>query len=199
MKTTWTAEQIEVLKEKYPNTQTRALAAELGHSYHSVKNKALQLGIAKAKDYKIERLDSELIEHRKSIIEKLYSSTSNKEIAELLNVKPCVVKNIAYDLGLRKVDYQPTTFKKGNIPKNKGLKQVDYMTPEAIEKTKATRFKKGNEPHNTNYNGHERISKDGYVEVRITKGKYVLKHRLVWQQANGPIPKNHIIVFKDGD
>jgi hypothetical protein len=48
------------------------------------------------------------------------------------------------------------------------------------------------------YDGHERIcAKDGYVYIRIAKGKYVLKHRLVWEQHNGPIPKGHIIIFKD--
>lgn len=44
---------------------------------------------------------------------------------------------------------------------------------------------------------HERISKDGYVEIRIRKGKYVLKHRHVWEQANGKVPKGYIVVFKD--
>ncbi len=39
-------------------------------------------------------------------------------------------------------------FQKGHTPMNKGLKQSEYMTPGAIERTKATRFKKGNVPHN---------------------------------------------------
>lgn len=90
-------------------------------------------------------------------------------------------------------------YKKGNVPENKGKKQSEYMSAAAIEKTKATRFKKGSIPHNTNYNGHERISRDGYIEVRVTKGQYKLKHRLVWEQHNGKIPENHLIVFKDNN
>ncbi|NII81698.1 MULTISPECIES: hypothetical protein [unclassified Pedobacter] len=68
--------------------------------------------------------------------------------------------------------------KPGNIPPNKGKKQTDYMSAEAIERTKATRFNKGNEPHNTKHDGYERISKDGYVQIRVTKGKFRLKHRV---------------------
>ena len=58
-------------------------------------------------------------------------------------------------------------------------------------------FKKGHEPHNTCYDGHERISKDGYIEVRIMKGKYVSKHRHLWEQSNGKLPKGYILIFKD--
>lgn len=84
-------------------------------------------------------------------------------------------------------------FSKGHLPANKG-KQM----PEAVyEKAKLTMFKKGNQPHNTKYNGHERISKDGYLEIRIELGKYVLKHRHVWEQSKGKIPNGYIIVFKD--
>jgi hypothetical protein len=87
-----------------------------------------------------------------------------------------------------------TRFKPGHLTYNKGQK----MSKEVYDMVKVSMFKKGNEPHNMKYDGHERIcAKDGYVYVRISKGKYVLKHRLVWEQHNGPIPKGHIIIFKD--
>lgn len=89
--------------------------------------------------------------------------------------------------------------KKGHIPLNKGKKQVEYMSAEAIEKTKVTRFQKGQNPHNTKYDGHERIDKDGYVLIRVKVGKYVLKHRLLWEENYGKIPKKMAIVFKNGD
>lgn len=90
-------------------------------------------------------------------------------------------------------------FNKGHKSFNKGLKQSDYMTPEAIERTKATQFKKGHEPHNTNYDGHERINVDGYIEKRVCKGVYRLKHRIVWERHNGAIPKGCLVVFKNGN
>ena len=89
--------------------------------------------------------------------------------------------------------------KKGSVSFNKGKKQSEYMSAAAIKRTKATRFKNGHEPRNIKYDGHERVSKDGYVEMRIKKGKYVLKHRHVWEQKKGVIPKGMVITFKDGN
>lgn len=87
-------------------------------------------------------------------------------------------------------------FKKGQISHNKGKRQVDFMSTESIERCKATQFKKGNQPHNTKYDGAERICKDGYIEIRIRKGKYVHKHRLEWEKVNGKIPEGLILVCK---
>lgn len=95
--------------------------------------------------------------------------------------------------------------KKGDPAFNKGRKQKDYMTAEAIERTKKTRFKKGNIPHNTNKEGNGAIvsRRDtcgrNYKYIRISKGVWDLYHRILWEQHNGKIPANHVIVFKDGD
>ena len=84
-------------------------------------------------------------------------------------------------------------YSKGREPENKGKP----MSKELYDKCKTTMFKKGHEPHNTCFDGHERISKDGYIEVRIRKGKYVSKHRHLWEQSNGKLPKGYILIFKD--
>lgn len=87
-------------------------------------------------------------------------------------------------------------FPKGNIPQNKGKK----MPPEVYEKCKGTMFKKGNVPQNHRPVGSERITRDGYVEVKIAEpNKWTLKHRLIWQQAHGKIPKGHIVIFRDNN
>jgi len=51
--------------------------------------------------------------------------------------------------------------------------------------------------------GAERISKDGYLERKINNGQPIYKrwravHRIVWEQANGPIPRGHAVVFRPG-
>ena len=87
-------------------------------------------------------------------------------------------------------------FVKGQVSHNKGQK----MSPEMYEKCKSTMFKKGNTPHNHRPVGSERISKDGYVEIKVAEPKkWMLKHRYIWEQANGKIPKNHIVIFRDND
>jgi hypothetical protein len=87
-------------------------------------------------------------------------------------------------------------FKKGDTPPNKGVKMIEWMKPEMIERIKITQFKKGNAPHNTKYDGAERICKDGYIEIRIRKAKWVHKHRFEWEKVNGIISIGLILVCK---
>lgn len=67
-----------------------------------------------------------------------------------------------------------------------------------------TRFKPGRRPHTWTPIGTERLSKEGYLERKITdtgvtRKDYVQVHRLVWEEHNGPIPEGHTIVFRDKD
>lgn len=92
-------------------------------------------------------------------------------------------------------------FSPGQPPPNKG-KTMPYHPNSA-----ATRFKKGQLPHNTKYLGHERVSKDGYVEISIDQvnphtgfgRRYVLKHKYLWEQKNGPLPADHCLKCLDGN
>ena len=92
-------------------------------------------------------------------------------------------------------------FKKGNVPFNKGKK--GWSAPG----TERTRFKKRHLPANTKPISYERITKDGYIEVKIKmrpshpgcNDNFKLKHRLVWEEAHGPIPKGCNIIFLDGN
>jgi len=93
----------------------------------------------------------------------------------------------------------PFQFKKGHVPANKGKKTPDHIK----EKTKGTWFPKGTIPPNTKYDGYISIRRDSdersYAHIRIAKGKFILLHRHIWEQANGPIPKGMVVVFKNGD
>jgi hypothetical protein len=89
---------------------------------------------------------------------------------------------------------------------NKGKSQSEYMSQESIDKTKKGRFKKGQDPHNTVPIGHERVSRDGYLEVKVRhekgngkNGNFVAKHRLIYIEKFGPIPDNMNVEFIDGD
>ena len=93
------------------------------------------------------------------------------------------------------IDYR---FKKGMIPYNKGKK--GSMSPEHYEKCKATMFKKGNIPQNHRPIGSERIDRDGYTYIKVAEpNKWKLKHRLLWEEHNGPIPHKHRLIFADGN
>lgn len=84
-------------------------------------------------------------------------------------------------------------FSKGHVPANKGKK----MSAEVYARASATMFKKGHIPVNHRPVGSERIdSKDGYHLVKVAEpNKWRLKHVLLWEQYNGPVPKGHKIVF----
>ena len=92
-------------------------------------------------------------------------------------------------------------FKKGNIPANKGKK--GSMSPEQYKKCKATMFKKGSIPANARAIGSERIDKNGYVLIKIQDGhgnkNWIRKHRYLYEQAYGEIPKGHKVIFADGN
>ena len=94
-------------------------------------------------------------------------------------------------------------FKPGDEPANKGLKQDQYMTAEAIENTKKTRYQKGNIPHNTRCDYEVSLRTSGnkykYYYIRLSKSKWVLLHRWLWQQMYGDIPSGHNVQFKDGN
>lgn len=100
-----------------------------------------------------------------------------------------------------------TCFKEGHVPMNKGMKQVEYMSKAAIEKTKKTRYKKGHKPHNTRHDGAISIRKDTardgtvrqYQWIRLKEGVWKMLHVHVWEKKYGPLPKDMVVIFKNGD
>lgn len=85
-------------------------------------------------------------------------------------------------------------FEKGIIPINKGTKGLFNKGGNS------TSFKPGNKPLNTRPVGSERFDKDGYLLVKIGEpNRWKAKHHLIWEEANGVIPKGHCLIFKDQD
>lgn len=85
-------------------------------------------------------------------------------------------------------------FKKGHTPHNKGSKG---WYAQGMEKNW---FKKGNIPQKYKPVGSERISKDGYIEIKVKDpNKWQLKHRYIWEKENGKIPKGMLLIFKDNN
>lgn len=98
-------------------------------------------------------------------------------------------------------------FVKGQEPPNKG-KRCPEGKGGRHPNARRTQFRKGQEPHNTRYLGHERTDpKDGYIYVSVAepnphtgyRRRYVLKHRWLWEQANGPLPDGMALKCLDGN
>lgn len=84
-------------------------------------------------------------------------------------------------------------FKKGSVPWNKGMKGC-------CTGGRTTQFRPGHTPHNTRPENYESVDIDGYVHIKPPGEKYMtLKHRWIWEQAHGPIPPGHCLIFLDGN
>lgn len=146
-----------------------------------------------------------------SILREMYSECFAGEIGALLDRSKSSVYAQAQKLGLKsseekirrsgqvnvdhpnKVAHQ---FRKGHVPPNKGKK----VSPELYAKMQPTMFKKGRPSLNHREVGSERVNVDGYIEVKVAEpNKWRLKNRVVWEQANGPIPPGHNVQFRNGN
>jgi len=151
-----------------------------------------------------------------SVLIKDYQDTSTNELAERFGRTLKSVCTKAFDLGLRKSEeymsgpnspgWKPgnslgraTQFKKGSIPHNKGKKGFDPGG-----RARAVQFQPGSKPHNWLPVGTERINDAGYLERKETDTGNPAKdwigvHRLLWIEHHGPVPKDHYVVFRNGD
>lgn len=136
-------------------------------------------------------------EEVKKFISEHYVGTGYQAMADLLNQTfgtsytkgqmRAYYKNHKLDSGLRGY------FQKGHIPFNKGTKGLKQGGEQ-------TQFKPGDRPWNYKPVGTERINTDGYVEIKIAApNKWKGKHIIIWEEANGSVPKGHALIFADGN
>lgn len=88
-------------------------------------------------------------------------------------------------------------FQPGYVPHNKGKK----MSKEVYEKVRPTMFKPGNKPVNYKPVGSERVSVDGYVEIKIAEpNKWALKHRIVYEEYyHEKLKPGDVVIMLDGN
>lgn len=70
-----------------------------------------------------------------------------------------------------------------------------------VMKANSGSFKKGDPVWNHKPVGYERVCpKDGYILIKTAEPRtFKHKHRVVWEEHNGAIPDNHVVVFKNMD
>lgn len=141
-----------------------------------------------------------------------YATRTCVDIAEWVHHPLRSVQSKAFSLGLRKPQgykeehCKGSRFQKGHVPFNKGKKRAEWISEEAALKVAAHQFKKGQvrlSSHTYRPVGYEHTHTSNgrkYVYIKIAADrKMVLKHRWLWEQANGPIPKGCNVQFKDGN
>ena len=142
----------------------------------------------------------EWTDERRAFVEENIYHTPYAKLTEMFNehfgtnLKVTAIRAFAKRNGLK--NGLDGKFQKGQVSHNKGKK----MPPEIYEKAKATMFRKGQRPPRWRPCGSERISRDGYIEVKVDgTRRWQLKQRIVWENAYGKIPSGHTLLFLDGD
>ena len=149
----------------------------------------------------------------------MYPDNTGDAVAQALGCTTKAVYAKAGELGLRKSEAFKTSDKSGRIMRGRTDPRMmaTQIKPGAVpwnkgvpgstgthENCRKTQFKKGRKPEESNkYSpiGTLRLSKDGYLERKVTDDhpvparRWVAVHRLVWEAANGPIPEGHIVAF----
>ena len=138
-----------------------------------------------------------------------YATRTSADIAEWVHHSESAVQAKAFAMGIRKDKAfmvkcaKRSQFIKGHRPFNKGKQWADYMSEEGRRNSSKSQFK----PGRVNPNSHT-MRPAGYECVRTEKGrKYIWikpegrrmmpKHRWLWEQAHGVIPKGYNVQFKD--
>lgn len=148
------------------------------------------------------------------LIREQYPNTLTQTIADALGVPVQSVYGFANRSGIKKSkEYleqetrrvgmalvnnekaKATRFVKGQAAWNKGKKGVCW-SPDSV-------FKKGNLPHNTRNDGDiaVRYDKNGkpYQFIRISLAVWEPLHVHEYKKHVGPIPKGHVVCFRDGN
>jgi hypothetical protein len=138
-----------------------------------------------------------------------YLTIPIKQMAPILGVSSTAIRSKLKKMGLvipshilqqrKKLSW----FKPGHSTHTKGKKWHEIRTPEAQKRCLQTAFKKGNKPHNTKPVGtiNTRIDKNGnpYQWIKLSDRNWQHLHRYIWEKTNGPVPRGHVIRFKDGN
>ncbi|WP_018935688.1 MULTISPECIES: HNH endonuclease signature motif containing protein [unclassified Thioalkalivibrio] len=145
-------------------------------------------------------------EDEDKVLRGLYPGRSNQHIAWVLGRSESSVSNRAVTLGLSKspeyLASGPGQFRPGQTSWNKGKRH------KAGGRSAETRFKPGRAPSESpNYKpiGSTRVTRDGILERKVTDSRdivparrWVPVARLVWEEAHGPVPEGHAVVFRQG-
>jgi hypothetical protein len=159
-------------------------------------------------------------DYEREVLRAHYARTLTADLAELLGHTLSSTHQQARKLGLVKsVEWIAATAKaRIEADPNHGSRRSRKQAGDAAwnkgmhyqpgGRNAETRFKKGraaSEARNYVPIGSIRVSKDGYLERKVTDDpslvparRWVGVHRLAWIEANGPIPDGCVIAFRPG-
>ncbi len=222
MRKVWNQERDNYLKEIYVDRTNREIAKLMSEKFNynftenSIDSRKVILKIRSGKrcsniytkeiiDYVKNNYKGKSTIQLSGEINKVFGmNTTNDSIQ---NLKSRIKQNEGFEFEPARND---GCFVKGQKSWNKGKKWDEFMSKESQEKSRTTCFKKGNNPANMDAigtekwkTGHKDRNDEGflYVKVQDKHGRFnwKAKHRLIWEQAYGKIPKGYKVIFRDGN
>lgn len=212
----YSPEDLQFIRDNWENMSDEEIANELGVKAGGVKNARKNMKLVRFESRVWTDKDDETLRryypssHIEEIEQRLAGRTRSSiyNRADILGVKkdPDYLLAQNRELG-HKLSHSPQAkrnqFKPGQRSFNKGMKQTEFMSAGAIERTKKTRFKKGHRPKNTLWDGAIRCRRDKhgnpYMFIRISQGKWQVLHRYNWVKKHGEIPDGHLLRCIDGN
>jgi hypothetical protein len=161
------------------------------------KNHHITSGVSKRRMTEVQSL---FTKEQKAFLKENVKGLSNQELTDLVNQTfglTLSVSQVKAYKNRRKWDSGLTgQFEKGSTPVNKGKK--------CPGQSNVTSFKAGQRPYNFKPVGTERVDKEGYHLIKVTDDgpwhkRWRLKHTVIWEKANGLVPKGHCLIFLDGN
>jgi hypothetical protein len=182
--------------------QQRALPME-------TDNSSFFQGIAEMGNFKIVT-----VMNKEQLIRVLYPTVPSRPLCDYLGITMSQLYNRVFQMGVKKnprIKYlqnralrlnggMKSRWQRGYEPHNKGKQ----MSSELYAEGKTYHVQAlSNKPFNTREPNATSIRWDKtgrpYSYTKVKDSLWVLTHRLVWESIYGPIPKDHVVRFKDGN
>ena len=212
MKEKYTADQIEFLRVAYIGLHVDALTALFNRVYGTHRTEAAirsllrKHGITCDLAYKRSLFGAKNRIFTPEQIEFIgghYAGRSLADLTDLFNrrfktrMTRRQIRSAVHNRGI--VSGRTGRFEKSFRPHNKGIKGW-----QAGGRSAETRFKPGRRPHTWVPVGSERVVKGGILQRKISDTGYPPRdwksvHGLLWEEHHGPIPKGHLVIFRNGD
>ncbi|WP_221227779.1 HNH endonuclease signature motif containing protein [Rhodocyclus tenuis] len=214
----WPQEKLSRLAEIYPDQTAAACAEQLGKTVPEIYRQARALGLQKSAAFyagpasgRRDNSPSLWVEPMRKRLIEIYPDNTAAFCAAELGVSIGQIYSAVARMGLKKSEAfkasaksgrldgirgAETRFGRGQVARKKGMKGLALGS-------RTTQYPPGHKPFNWVPIGSERLV-DGYLQRKMTDTGYPPKdwkfvHRLMWEEANGPIPAGHMLVFRDGN
>jgi len=207
----WTIERLDFLRTGYQFMNVRDLTKSFNNHFGLDKTETSiratltnhKIRCGRKGNCCLKRRTRQLTREQEQYLQDIYKDISAAELTDLFNNRFSTnktlqqIKSFVHNHGIK--SGRTGQYTKGDMPWNTGTK--------GMTKANSGSFQKGDVPANIKPLGDERITKDGFIEIKVAERnphtgsptRYRHKQRYVYEQNFGPVPKDMVVALKDAD